>query len=74
MRFVEGCWYKIIAFLCPPSVPFKVQILYDQHSADMHSGLLIILKCFSTRFAHLISSASHWLTLSQGKEKQFLKI
>lgn len=40
----------------------------------MNRGLLIILKCFLTRFTHLISSANHWLTLWHSKEKQFLKI
>lgn len=40
----------------------------------MNRGLQTTLKCFSTRFTHVISSANHRLTLSHGKEKQFLKI
>lgn len=57
-----------------PLYLLRCKLCMTKHCADMNRGLLITLKCFSTRFAPLISSANHRLTLSQGKEKHSLKI
>lgn len=70
---VHRCWRQLtiqcVTFLCCPSVIPKVPVLHDQtkHCQLMTRGFLMTLQHFLAGFAHLISSADHWLALSQGK-------